>query len=190
MPWKASQHPSPKNAVGSEFEPCSHPVHSHFQGFLCATKTVTVNMPQICSETAGWQLFEQSWLSLMAGWFSSWWEGLCPPVCCRGRYTRSAHPGPQEGRQCHILRFTEERGVIRTMSACPGGGNSVWTRPHSAPLALLWPQSNCCRHNEACGLQAFPSAKVRASPQRKKEHLSAAEKQLKTMWKSTKNAGN
>lgn len=66
MPWKVSQHPSPKSAVGFEFEPRSHPVHPHFQGFLCAADSRSKHALNMLKSS--WLAGFQAVLALSYGW--------------------------------------------------------------------------------------------------------------------------
>lgn len=86
---------------------------------LCNKDSHSKHAPNMLKSS--WLAAFRAVLALSYSWWAAGEEDCVPnPVCCRGKYTRSAHPGPPGGRQSHILLFTEDPGGGEfCMNTCP-----------------------------------------------------------------------
>lgn len=79
MPWKVSQHPSPKNAVSFGLRALQPSCPALFPGLPFYYKDNDIKH----ADTKHVDSFstKPGPLLITSGWFSSWWEGLCTQIC-------------------------------------------------------------------------------------------------------------
>lgn len=79
MPWKVSQHPSPKNAVSFGLKALQPSCPALFPGLPFYYKDNDIKH----ADTKHVDSFstKPGPLLITSGWFSSWWEGLCTQIC-------------------------------------------------------------------------------------------------------------